>query len=247
MQKDLMMRVNREIERLVDATDFIVADGKPLKKASLFAMLYWISSNLGVPTMFIGKSKNAKYVPKGMFDLEGRYDSSEHNVQVTFIFNPEDKEELSPMKWVVWQYMKGMIFDVLSHEICHFYQDDKRRIRGVQSYQRMISQKEFSTIVKNDINETGLYLLNPDEIEAHAYNAASQMYRKYGGLNEALQALRCGKYCETIEYYREFIATDQKPYKRFIKKVMTFLVDKYSEIPEQPEDESTDHVDDNKE
>ena len=172
---------------------------------------------------------DSEYIPKGTVDYYGRFDANDKSVHIEIIHNPEDTE----YRWTapLWGYIRGVYFDTISHEMVHIYQNERRKETGITDTQRNPTKKEFKCLYRDDEAENGLYLISPDEVEAHSYNFASQLFRRYRSVEDALQALRTGKFdsIETFDVYVNYIKKNSYVYKRLMKKTTWYLLNKYDE------------------
>ena len=173
--------------------------------------------------------KEDHYVPQGTVDFYGYFGDYDNKIHIDIVFNPNDTEYY--WNFPLWAYIRSIYIDTLCHEFMHLNQYEKRLLNGITTTQRNPSFKEFKSIEQDDEFENGLYLIKPDEVEAHAYNFASQLFRRYRNIEESLEALRKCDFdnIEIYDFYSKYIKKNSYIFKRLLKKTTWYLIHKYDE------------------
>lgn len=225
MNKFDLIRKLTEIEYSLRFLDDKII-GKELSRKDIAVAVIFPLNISGFDSAFFLHEVDNEEIVKGIVNIRGEFTGVGH---IYIEHNPED--ETYVWNEVLWTYVKGMMFDTISHELCHLYQYDIREMRGVTDIQRIVSKKEYKSILLYDDNDSGIYLAGPDEVEAYSYNLASQLFRKYRSVDAAIAVLRSGE-CKDLEVYQyvsDFIKKDSYIWKRYMKKTIFYLINKYSE------------------
>ena len=229
MTKRDLLHLTTDIEMFLQDMDKVVVD-KIITLKDIAVVIAYPLYRTGINEDFVIKFKEDKRVIGGIVNVSGNY-LSEGTIVIEY--NPEDKEYV----WnkVLWTFVKGMIFDTLSHEVVHWYQFQKRMGPPCCPWQRIPSKKEYKCLYRcltNIEHEDCLYIIKPDEVEAYSYNAASQLFRKYRSVDAALNTLRVCKWedaPEAITLITPCIKRNSYMFKRYLKKIVFYLMNKYSE------------------
>lgn len=222
------------VEKLLNGlTSWVRAKQEPLTIDDLKVVTVYPLHMMGLLPHFDLTVEVSDWVPSGLIDARGTNIWTDQST-ITLLVNPSDTEYdmtgEDPRNKLRWSLTLSTIFDALSHELIHVYQNLRRRERGVTSYQRNPSVREVACIGYEDEDENGLYLCKPDEVDAYAYNAASQIYRQCRSLAESIDFLRRrdkDKWIETLAFFFKHIRRDSSLAHRFWTKVTRYLVDKY--------------------
>ena len=234
MDKSIYVNAMTHLEKFLGGLDKKLTNTDLSRKDILIYAVYPLHM-IGMDSQVFFHEKEDDYVPRGTVDFAGRYEGMDKRVHIDIIYHPEDTV-YNWNEWL-WAYIRGIYFDTLSHEIMHIYQNEKREAVGIADHQRLVTHKEYKCIANQDEDENGLYLINPDEVEAYAYNLASQLFRRYRSYEGALHALRKQHFnnIETVVYYSKFIKANSYIHKRLMKKTVHYLTLKYGDTVDKPE------------
>lgn len=220
--------LTQHLEEIVQVLNDKVANTKMNRKDILVWCMFPVKVT-GIEHEVFFHEKEDAYVPQGTVDFYGRFDGNDNKIHIEIIFNPKDNEFYWNLP--LWGYIRSIYIDTLCHEIVHLHQFEKRFLNGITTTQRNPSKKEFKCIIEDDEAENGLYLIEPDEVEAYAYNFASQLFRRYRDVDVALDALRKQTFnnIEVYDFYSRYIKNNSHIHKRLMKKTTWYLLTKYSE------------------
>lgn len=156
-------------------------------------------------------------------------EENEKPFEVVVIFNTNDKR--IKMNREDWREFAAQVIDYMQHEMVHQYQYRKRNFQPT---------RVFKSKAKDPAkNAQQTYLGNPDEIEAYAYNLASELDRKTGGDYERQMRLlrnfsstaitrdQAGRFLSPnlYGYFKEFdFDTSHPVLKALMKKTYQYVV-----------------------
>jgi hypothetical protein len=158
-------------------------------------------------------------VSRNIVTIGGQYDEEEEAVALYLVFHPKDKTVALTFDY--WKWLRKEIGDALQHEFIHKKQATSRHFDA----EALIGGSEYT---KKNATPDQQYYGKPDEIEAYASNAATELKRAYGRrakimLKNPFDKNVRDKVPTFDTYWNAFATMDSPVVKKLLKKTYQYL------------------------
>lgn len=233
MITDLQANTLYSIEAILNDNDF----GMSNNIINIYEILEYVNRCIvlcGMENIFVvnhEEDTDSNVIP-GLVSIIGDFDEETYKCHLTIKSLDIDMPYGYFWNDIQWKNIRGSIFDTIAHELIHLY---TALNRSGFTKRTLLNGKEISSFAKFTIKnssyyETALYLAQPEEIEAFAFNIACQLFRRFNDVDTCISYMKSSlKYqrIENLNEYTFYFNADSYVLKRLYKRIILHLENKY--------------------